>query len=96
MNYNFEWDEEKALSNLSKHRVSFDLASKAFLDPLHLLILDREVDSEERWHLIGTPPNAGFTVLLVVHTNKDDGTIRIISARLATSHERRRYEEGDY
>ena len=34
-------------------------------------------------------------VLVVVHAEVDDDTIRIISARLATAHERRRYEEGE-
>jgi len=33
-------------------------------------------------------------VLLVVHVELDDDTIRLVSARRATSHERRRYEEG--
>ncbi len=33
-------------------------------------------------------------LLLVVHAEVDDSTVRIISARLATANERRRYEEG--
>ena len=91
----FEWDERKNLSNQSKHKVSFELASKVFEDPLHLPKFDRVVGNEERWHTLGRA--MGIVLLLVVHTCRlHDGeeVIRIISARKATAHERREYEEG--
>jgi uncharacterized DUF497 family protein len=42
------WDENKSRSNLSKHKVSFEVASHIFDDPLHLSRIDRVVDGEER------------------------------------------------
>lgn len=91
----FEWDLRKSQANHAKHRVSFDLAELIFYDPFCVVFPNRIVEGEERWHAIGTVP-AGRT-LYVVHTIREedgDAVIRIISARKATSHERRRYEEA--
>lgn len=91
----FEWDQAKNLSNHAKHGVSFQLAGKVFDDPLATYLFDRIEDGEERWHVMGKIGD--MPVLLVVHTYRsDDGEeiIRIISARQASSHERRRYERG--
>ena len=92
----FEWDEAKNRINSAKPGVSFELACKVFDDPLATYLFDRFVDGEERWHVIGQI--ASLPVLLIVHTYKVDCTgeevIRIISARQASSHERRHYEFG--
>jgi uncharacterized protein len=91
----FEWDEAKNLANQKKHGFSFEDAIDAFQDPLSLLIMDRVKNGEVRWQTYGMV-NAGL--LMVVHTIRDfenDEIIRIISARRATKHERRRYEEQD-
>jgi len=85
----FSWDERKAASNLKKHGVSFDEAATVFADPLALAIDD--LLDPERTLLLGM--SNGQRLLLVVHVEVDESTIRIISARRATSHERRRYEE---
>jgi hypothetical protein len=93
-----EWDEAKNLSNQRKHDgVSFEVASRVFLDPLHLSVQDRIENGEQRWQTFGTV--GGFVVLVVAHTIREEGAagalvevIRIISARRATSRERRRYE----
>ena len=65
-----------------------------FDDPLHVSRQDRVENGEQRWQTVGM---AGGVLLLVAHTWLDDADgeehIRIISARRATSHERRRYEE---
>ncbi|MBK9516922.1 MAG: BrnT family toxin [Anaeromyxobacter sp.] len=87
---NFAWDPRKAASNAKKHGVTFEEAATVFADPLALAIQD-EVH-EERTLLLGLSERV--RVLLVVHVELDDDTIRLISARRATSHERRRYEEG--
>ncbi len=87
---NFAWDPRKAASNAKKHGVTFEEAATVFADPLALAIQD-EVHAE-RALLLGLSERVG--VLLVVHVELDDDTIRLISARRATSHERRRYEEG--
>jgi uncharacterized DUF497 family protein len=89
----FEWDAEKARRNYAKHGVSFDLAQRVWDDPLHVILPDRIVDGEERWHAVGM---VGGTILLVVvhsHPQDDEYRIRIIGARKATAHERRRYQE---
>ncbi len=71
--------------------MTFEEAATVFADPLALAIQD-EVH-EERALLLGMSDRP--RVLLVVHVEVDADTIRLISARRATSHERRRYEEGD-
>lgn len=89
----FEWDEYKAAANLAKHRVSFEDATRVFIDPLALLEEDRIEDGEQRWQTIGMAD--GDILLLVIHVFRlSDGTekIRIISARKAQPHERRKYE----
>jgi uncharacterized protein len=91
---NFEWDSVKAKANFAKHRVAFEDAELVWDDPLHLVIPDRVENFEQRWHAIGVV--GSVTLLLVVHTHPDDDDdtrIRIVSARKATPHERRRYEQ---
>ncbi|MDI6028671.1 BrnT family toxin [Corticibacterium sp. UT-5YL-CI-8] len=90
----FEWDADKARRNLAKHRISFDVAKYVFDDPLHIVVPDRFEDGEQRWHAVGLV--GGVLILLVVHSYRDaedKDRIRIIGARKATPHERRRYEE---
>jgi len=86
----FTWDPRKAAVNLRKHGISFEEAASVFADPLALAVEDA-VDPG-RAVLIGVSDRR--RVLLSVYTEVDDDTIRIISARRATSHERRHYEEG--
>ena len=89
----FEWDASKAESNLRKHRVSFEEAASAFADPFSLTIADPDHSAdEERWVLLGlTYLNR---LVVVAHAERGDN-MRLISARLATSAERRIYEEVD-
>ena len=90
----FEWDPRKAASNIDKHGVSFTLAMEVWDDPLHVVVPDRTVAGEERWHAIGSVD--GMALLIVVHSSLDEAEeeiIRIIGARPATKHERRQYEE---
>ncbi len=90
MGLQIEWDAAKAASNLRKHRVSFEEAATAFDDPLSLTIPDREHSaSEERLVLLGAATSG--RLLVVVHTERGD-SIRIISARKATTRERKQYE----
>lgn len=89
----FEWDPDKARRNHDKHGVSFVLASYVWDDPNHLLVPDRVIDGEERWHAIGMVGSIAILVVVHVYPDPDDETrIRLISARKATAHERRRYE----
>ena len=89
---NFEWDPNKAQSNLDKHGVAFEQAATVFGDPLSLTIGDPEhSEGEERFILLGQAITN--RLLVVVHTEQRD-RIRIISARMATKQENRTYEEG--
>lgn len=86
------WDPEKARVNRLVHGVSFETASLVFYDPLSASRPD-PYPYETRWRTIGMVGNA---VLMVVHTGLpgDPAVGRIITARRATSHERRAYETG--
>ncbi|WP_244505402.1 BrnT family toxin [Rhizobium sp. LCM 4573] len=78
----------------AKHRVSFQIAQHVWDDPHHLIIPDAVYDGEERWLAIGSV--SSVTILVVAHVYRSAGAeevIRIISARKATPHERRRYEQ---
>jgi uncharacterized protein len=90
----FEWDLNKAASNLRKHGVTFQTALLVFADPDALVLQDRVEDGEERWLAIGRVE--GLLVIVVSHTVREQDdieVIRIISARLANRREKRRYEE---
>ena len=92
MSFTFDWDVAKSRANLRKHGVSFGEAVGAFWDPLSSTIEDPDHSSdEERFLLIGL---SNRRRLLVVSHVERDGRIRIISARLATRHERSEYEQG--
>ena len=90
----FEWDLTKARSNLKKHGVSFEEAQSVFYDEFAIQFFDDEgSDSEDRFLLLGQSQEQ--RVLIICHCERDKGnTIRIISARKATKHERKFYE-GD-
>jgi uncharacterized DUF497 family protein len=92
----FHWDPEKALKNLKKHGVSFEMAQTVFDDPLHLSLLDSKKHAEERWITLGR--SADGRMLVVVHLyhagDDEEEAIRIISARRATKKEVRGYEKG--
>jgi uncharacterized DUF497 family protein len=92
MNLRFEWNPSKAASNLRKHHVSFEEAATRFADPLSVTVNDpRHSPGEERFIVVGQSSNS--RLLAVMFTERSE-IIRIISARLATAHERREYEEG--
>jgi len=89
-----EWDEEKAQTNLQKHRVSFEEAETVFDDPLSMTIPDPDHSiGEERFIDIGQSNKK--RVLAVVYTERRK-KIRLISARLATRVERKKYEEESF
>jgi hypothetical protein len=92
MKLHFEWDEEKAKTNLKKHRVSFDEAITVFLDPFSITIPDPDHSVDEQRYIdIGSSDKG--RVLVVVYTERRSN-IRIISYRKATLSERKLHEEG--
>ena len=93
----FVWDPTKADANLRKHGVGFALAARVFADPDALSVQDRIEGGERRWQTLGRVGDV--LILLVAHTVIDgeageDDIIRIISARRAEKHERRRYDQA--
>jgi uncharacterized protein len=87
----FVWDSEKAYGNAAKHGVRFETACQVFFDPF-IRIEDATVDEEKRDAAIGLAED--WALLFVVHLLREGDTIRIISARPATVHERRAYEDS--
>ena len=89
-NSEFEWDEEKAQSNLKKHGVSFEEAATIFNDPKVATISDPDhSEDEERYVSIGM--SVIMRLLSVIHTFRKE-RIRLISARKATKAEKKNYE----
>jgi uncharacterized protein len=90
----FEWDSNKNRINQTKHSgLDFETAARVFDDPNVVLMHDRVIGGEHRWHAIGAVSAA---LLLVVYVYREDGVngeeiIRIISAREANQRERRIY-----
>lgn len=78
----FVWDPFKAQGNFKKHRITFEEAVTVFLDREAVRIHDPEhSQKEDRWILLGLSQQ--IRVLVVVHVEKEDDTIRIITARKA-------------
>ena len=91
MSMEFEWDENKAEANLSKHGVSFDEAKTVFDDPLYIDFYDPDhSDDENRYIIIGESQQR--RLLIVSYTERDRQT-RLISAREVTRREGEDYEE---
>lgn len=89
MSLSFEWHDEKAASNFTKHGVSFELAARVFFDRDRIDRYDGRdgYEGEERFIAVGL---VGDVELTVAYTMRGD-TIRIISARRAERHEQVNY-----
>ncbi|MGO9275094.1 MAG: BrnT family toxin [Terriglobia bacterium] len=85
----FEWNVAKAAANLRKHRVGFEKACEVFFDPF-VRLADAGGRGEAREAAIGLTED--WDLLFVVHIVRQPEAIRIISARPATSQERKQYE----
>jgi uncharacterized protein len=88
----FDWDENKAASNLLKHGVSFDEAKTVFDDPLYVDFYDpAHSDDEDHYLIVG---ESNQRRLLIASYTERGNLIRLISAREVTRTEREVYEEG--
>jgi uncharacterized protein len=87
----FEWHDRKAAANLRKHGISFEEAATIFGDPLSITITDERHSrpNDERFVTIGS--SIRNQLIVVIHL-EHEMRIRIISARRATSRERKQYE----
>lgn len=92
------WTDTKSRTNQRDHGLSFGTAQLVFDDPLAVSRPDPHPDGD-RWQTVG---RVGPVLLFVVHTwpegdpTSDDAVGRMISARKATAHERKAYDEGDF
>jgi len=88
-NINFEWNSDKASSNVRKHNITFELACEVFFDPFVFYLEDELINGELRETIIGLTSNWKMLyVVFIIH----DNNIRIISSRFATKLEREKYE----
>ena len=97
----FEWDDTKERSNIEKHGLGFDAAARVLADPAGDFHHYEEPDEahgagEDRYRTVATYPEDRGLVLTIVWTERqdDEGLLtRIISARLASRKERKKYAE---
>ncbi len=84
----YEWDDDKAATNLAEHKVSFGEARLVFAD-IHAVELgeDRRGYDEQRFNIIGR----SYTRLLFVTYTERGDRLRIISARPAERAEQNYY-----
>lgn len=92
MSLEFEWDRNKAEANQALHGISFEEALTVFRDPLSRIFDDEEHSEDEPREII-----VGYSLrerLILVCFTVRGAKIRILSARKATRHERKDYEEN--
>jgi uncharacterized protein len=87
----FEWDDEKNKENIRKHGLDFTDAWQIFDAPMLAALDTKEEYGEDRFIGIGFLKNF---VVVVVYTEPEEETIRLISLRKALKHERKQFEEA--
>jgi uncharacterized DUF497 family protein len=85
----FEWDSTKEQANRKKHGIDFRMAAKVFLDPYVIKFDDVDANGELRFNAIGLVDGRMPVVIYTMRTE----VVRIISARGAEPHEKRKYHE---
>ncbi len=88
---NFEWDEEKNITNIQKHGFGFERILEMFDSPFFWELYDESHSKEGETRFRGMAIVDGLSVIVSCYTER--GRIRIISARQATALERRMYYE---
>jgi uncharacterized protein len=86
---NLEWDDTKNRTNIRKHGIDFADATQMFEGFLLTLPDTREDYGEERWQGVGTIQGR---VVVIVFSQPRPDTIRVISLRKASRHERKQFE----
>jgi uncharacterized DUF497 family protein len=87
----FEWDEDKAAYNMREHKISFEEILPMFDDPLFWEQVDDKHSTPNETRYFGTAKINGFVVVVCSYAER--GRTRIISARISTSEEERKYEK---
>ncbi|MCP4284670.1 MAG: BrnT family toxin [Gammaproteobacteria bacterium] len=86
----FDWDDEKNERNIRNHKIDFEDAQNIFHSPMIIRLDNRKDYGEDRW--IGTG-FLGNLIVVAVYSAPDNDTTRLISARKANQHERKRFEK---
>lgn len=86
----FIWDRRKNEANIRKHELDFADAYKVLESPMLVGLDEREEYGEDRWIGVGLMENR---VVVIIFTEPEEDTIRVISFRKATTNERERYEQ---
>jgi uncharacterized protein len=89
----FKWDPRKGATNFKKHGIDFHEAATVLSDTLSTTFPDEDHSDPADKRFITVGMSKRQRVLVIVHTDEQDA-VRIISARRATRHERKFYEEG--
>lgn len=87
-----EWDEHKNADNIRRRSLDFADARQIFQRPVLRMLDDRKDYGEDRWIGIGMLDH--IRIVVVVFTEVDKDTIRIISMRKALAHERKQYQQA--
>jgi len=90
----FEWNINKAETNLKKHKISFVEAETVFGDPLAKIFDDKEHSFEENREII-VGHSTQNRLLIISFTERENDTVRIVSARSTTPQERKDYENAE-
>ena len=86
---NFEFDPKKVAANLRKHGVAFAEVEAVFYDDLALTREDDNILGEARF--VTVEVDSLGRIVAVCWTQRGEN-VRLISARLASPHERKNYE----
>ena len=86
----FEWDDNKNKANIRLHGIDFSDVPEIFNHPMLVDLDDRHDYDEDRWICIGALKHI---IAVVVFTELDEETVRIISARKASKYEREKYKK---
>ncbi len=91
---NFIWDKNKNRENIRRHKIDFADVVVTFQRPMVIRLDDRQDYGEDRWIGLGLMNNL---IVVIVYTEPEFDTIRLISARKANMYEIQNYEENvDY
>lgn len=88
---NFEWDDQKNLENIRRHGIDFRDVPSLFQYYMVIDLDERSDYGEERWLGIGMLRNS---VAVVIFTEREKDTIRIIYAGQANKYERQQYQRA--
>ena len=88
----FEWDDQKEIINIKKHKIDFSTAAHIFSDDCRIEKFDgKHSNEEDRFKVIGAI-NGHLMVIVVSYTMRNNyKVIRLISARKAEKEERDKY-----